>query len=212
MRVCDLSARRVIGSAMHSRKSPFWGLGVRWPGLACPPSRRAGVGTLCTCPGTRQLGSSLNRRGLLWMRDVRHRTVLWLRVLFADRLLRVPGRVGERVVDLDRALVHAFQLQRVLRRQRVWLLSRRRGKNACDPEARNSRGQGKWSKKKRQKRSCKSVTVKGEVWGGLIPGLPYTAVDYVIIMKNVRHKEEFQKEAKSGKVPKRAVKCSRRAS
>jgi hypothetical protein len=67
-------------------------------------------------------------------------------------------------------------------------------------------------KKKRQKRSCKSVTVKGEVWGGLIPGLPYTAVDYVIIMKNVRHKEEFQKEAKSGKVPKRAVKCSRRAS
>ena len=68
------------------------------------------------------------------------------------------------------------------------------------------------NEKKRQKRSCKSVTVKGEVWGGLIPGLPYTAVDYVIIMKNVRHKEEFQIEAKCGKVPKRAVKCSRRAS
>ena len=47
--------------------------------------------------------------------------------------------------------------------------------------------------------------MKGEVWGGLIPGLPYTAVDYVIIMKNVRHKEEFQIEAKSGKDPKRAV-------
>ena len=33
--------------------------------------------------------------------------------------------------------------------------------------------------------------MKGEVWGGLIPGLPYTAVDYVIIMKNVRHNERL---------------------
>ena len=43
MRVCDLSARRVIGPAMHSRTSPFWRLGVRF-GQGSPARPQEGGG------------------------------------------------------------------------------------------------------------------------------------------------------------------------